>query len=121
MAEGDRGAGGRWARDAGRSGRLLRRGGPDHNRTIWGLSDGTDGPKGGWTEGDDALEYLLDPEPLGGPGTAPAPDPELFGTYSTVQNLKGTVKAKAQATAKKVSAKKPSKKTAKKSARSRKS
>jgi Mn-containing catalase len=81
-----------------------------HNKTIWGLSDGTEGPKGGWTEGDDALEYLLDPEPLGGPGTAPAPDPALFGTYSTVQDVKGTVKAKVQAAKKSArsSAKRPS-------------
>jgi Mn-containing catalase len=85
-----------------------------HNRTIWGLSDGTDGPKGGWTEGDDPLEYLLDPEPLGGPGTAPAPDPALFGTYSTVQDVKGTVKAKVQAAKK--SATRTTAKTATKSA-----
>jgi hypothetical protein len=42
-----------------------------HNHRIWGLSDG---PKGGWSKGDDPLEYLTDPEPLGGPGSAPAPD-----------------------------------------------
>ncbi|WP_237771230.1 manganese catalase family protein [Kribbella sp. ALI-6-A] len=86
-----------------------------HNRTIWGLSDGTDGPSGGWTEGDDPLEYLLDPEPLGGPGTAPPPDPALFGTYSTVQDVKGTVKATAQAVKKNVSASVTKKATAKKS------
>jgi Mn-containing catalase len=85
-----------------------------HNRTIWGLSDGVDGPSGGWSDGDDPLEYLLDPEPLGGPGTAPAPDPALFGTYSTVQDIKGTVKAKAQAAKKSVAKKTTKKATAKK-------
>lgn len=72
----------------------------DHNHTVWGLSDGTDGPKGGWTEGDDPLEYLKDPQPLGGPGSAPPPDPKLYGTYSAAKDLKGTVKGKAQAAAK---------------------
>jgi len=47
-----------------------------HNRTIWHLSDGSDGPA---LTTD--LEYLMDPEPLGGPGTAPKPDPALYGTY----------------------------------------
>ena len=75
----------------------------DHNHTVWRLSDGTDGKNGGWTKGEDPLEYLVDPEPLGGPGTAPAPDPALFGTYSTLQDLKGTIKGKAQAKAKNVS------------------
>jgi Mn-containing catalase len=88
-----------------------------HNRTIWGLSDGTDGPKGGWTSGDDPLEYLLDPEPLGGPGTAPAPDPALFGTYSRVADVKGTVKVKAQAVAKNVTAETASGGTKKKAAK----
>jgi Mn-containing catalase len=88
----------------------------DHNHTIWGLSDGTDGPKGGWSSGEDPLEYLLDPEPLGGPGSAPPPDPALFGTYSTVQDLKGTVKAKVQATAKNATASGTSKPSTKKAA-----
>ncbi|WP_436393340.1 manganese catalase family protein [Amycolatopsis sp. MEPSY49] len=47
-----------------------------HNRTIWHLSDGPDGPA---VTTD--LEYLMDPEPLGGPGTAPKPDPALYSTY----------------------------------------
>jgi Mn-containing catalase len=92
-----------------------------HNRTIWGLSDGTDGPSGGWSEGDDALEYLLDPEPLGGPGTAPSPDPELFSTYSTVQDVKGTVKAKAQAVKKSTTKKTTAKTTATKKTTAKKS
>jgi Mn-containing catalase len=51
-----------------------------HNKTIWHLSDGPDGAKGtAWTT---ELEYLMDPEPLGGPGTAPKPDPALYGTYA---------------------------------------
>lgn len=77
----------------------------EHNHTIWGLSDGTDGPTGGWTKGDDPLEYLTDPEPLGGPASAPAPDPVLFGTYSPVQDLKGTVKSQAESAAQKVTKK----------------
>ncbi|MFC0624671.1 manganese catalase family protein [Kribbella deserti] len=77
----------------------------DHNHTIWGLSDGTDGPKGGWSKGKDGLEYLTDPQPLGGPGTAPAPDPALYGTYSATQDAIGTVKGKAQAKAKKATGK----------------
>jgi manganese catalase len=72
----------------------------DHNHTIWRLSDGTDGKNGGWTKGDDALQYLTDPTPLGGPASAPAPDPALFGTYSAMQDAKGTVKTKAQAAVK---------------------
>src|SRR3569833_2099291 len=51
-----------------------------HNKTICHLSDGPDGAKGtAWTT---ELEYLMDPEPLGGPGTAPKPDPALYGTYA---------------------------------------
>jgi Mn-containing catalase len=69
----------------------------EHNHTIWRLSDGTDGKNGGWTKGDDALQYLTDPTPLGGPPSAPAPDPALFGTYSAMRDAKGTVKTKAQA------------------------
>jgi Mn-containing catalase len=82
----------------------------EHNHTIWGLSDGTDGPKGGWSKGDDPLEYLTDPEPLGGPASAPVPDPALFGTYSAVQDLKGTVKSQAKSAAQKVTKKKTKKK-----------
>jgi Mn-containing catalase len=29
--------------------------------------------------------YLLDPEPLGGPGSAPVPDPKLYATYDGKQ------------------------------------
>lgn len=29
--------------------------------------------------------YLPDPEPLGGPGSAPAPDPKLYATYDGKQ------------------------------------
>jgi Mn-containing catalase len=68
----------------------------EHNHTIWHLSDGPDGNSGGWSTGDDRLDYLMDPEPLGGPGTAPKPDPDLFATYSPTQNAVGTVKGKAK-------------------------
>jgi Mn-containing catalase len=54
-----------------------------HNKTIWHLSDGPDGAKGtSWTT---ELDYLMDPEPLGGPGTAPKPDPALYGTYAAAE------------------------------------
>ena len=67
-----------------------------HNHTIWHLSDGPDGAKGtSWTV-DAGIEYLMDPEPLGGPGTAPKPDPALYGTYSPLQDAKGTAKGKAK-------------------------
>ncbi|GHF75731.1 Mn-containing catalase [Amycolatopsis bartoniae] len=68
----------------------------EHNNTIWHLSDGPDGNKGGWSTGEDRIEYLMDPKPLGGPGTAPKPDPALYGTYSPTQDAVGTVKGKAQ-------------------------
>jgi len=74
-----------------------------HNNTVWGLSDGTDGPKGGWSFGDDGLEYLTDPDPLGGPGTAPKPDPALYGTYSAMKDAAGTAKGKAKKVKKKLS------------------
>lgn len=67
-----------------------------HNNTIWHLSDGPDGASGGWTTGDDPIEYLMDPQPLGGPGTAPKPDPDLYASYARGQNAKGTVKGKAK-------------------------
>ncbi|OXM63179.1 catalase, partial [Amycolatopsis vastitatis] len=68
-----------------------------HNHTIWHLSDGPDGAKGAsWTT-DAGIEYLMDPEPLGGPGTAPKPDPALFGTYAPLQDAKGKAKGKAKA------------------------
>ena len=68
----------------------------EHNNTVWHLSDGPDGAKAGWTFNEESIEYLMDPKPLGGPGTAPKPDPALFGTYAPLQNAKGTVKGKAK-------------------------
>ena len=54
------------------------------------LSDGTAGREGGWAagpqpDGKHEFGYLLDPEPLGGPGSAPAPDPKLYATYDGKQ------------------------------------
>ncbi|MBB5852080.1 hypothetical protein HDA45_002167 [Amycolatopsis umgeniensis] len=69
----------------------------EHNNTVWHLSDGPDGAKGGWSSGEDGIDYLMDPEALGGPGTAPKPDPALYGTYAPVQDAVGTVKGKAKA------------------------
>ncbi|UJW31600.1 manganese catalase family protein [Saccharothrix sp. AJ9571] len=54
----------------------------EHNNTVWHLSDGPDGSKGGWSFGAEGLEYLMKPEAQGGPGTAPKPDPALYGTYA---------------------------------------
>ncbi|WP_414942560.1 manganese catalase family protein [Amycolatopsis sp. cmx-11-51] len=67
----------------------------EHNNTVWRLSDGTDGAEGNWSFRGEEIEYLVDPEPLGGPGTAPKPDPALYGTYSTIQDAVGTAKGKA--------------------------
>jgi Mn-containing catalase len=72
-----------------------------HNNTIWGLSDGPDGPKGGWSTRA-GIEYLTDPKALGGPGTAPKPDPALYGTYAPLQDAMGTAKGKAKSVATKV-------------------
>jgi Mn-containing catalase len=77
----------------------------DHNHTIWRLSDGSEGRKGGWTKGDDPLEYLQEPEPLGGPASAPKPDPALFATYSTTRDLKGKAATAAKGAAKKAKGK----------------
>ena len=57
----------------------------EHATSVWHLSDGTAGHEGSWAAGPqpDGLHefgYLLDPEPLGGPGSAPAPDPKLYAT-----------------------------------------
>ncbi len=68
----------------------------EHNHTIWGLSEGTDTQKGGWSTGEQRLDYLPDPKPLGGPATAPKPQPQLYATYSTTQNAVGTAKEKVQ-------------------------
>jgi Mn-containing catalase len=68
----------------------------EHNHTIWHLSDGPDGNKGGWSTNGGVLDYLMDPKPLGGPGTAPKPDPKLYSTYSAPQDAVGTAKGKAK-------------------------
>ncbi|MBO4236168.1 MULTISPECIES: manganese catalase family protein [Pseudonocardia] len=73
-----------------------------HNNTIWQLSDGGSGPNGGWSHGENAIDYLTDPKPLGGPGTAPKPDPELYASYAGGQNAMGTAKGKAQQAAEKL-------------------
>ena len=62
----------------------------EHATSVWHLSDGTAGHEGSWAAGPqpDGLHefgYLLDPEPLGGLGSAPAPDPKLYATYDGKQ------------------------------------
>ncbi|PDP89551.1 catalase [Glycomyces fuscus] len=58
----------------------------EHANTIWGLSDGTAAANGGWShrpapDGRHELRYLDQPQPLGGPASAPPPDPALYATY----------------------------------------
>jgi Mn-containing catalase len=58
----------------------------EHATSVWHLSDGTDGATGGWAKGPqpDGIHefgYILDPEPLGGEASVPAPDPKLYATY----------------------------------------
>ncbi len=64
-----------------------------HNNTIWHLSDGPDGNKGTWSSGEDRIEYLMDPKPLGGPGSAPKPAPELYATYAANGSGNGSTAA----------------------------
>jgi Mn-containing catalase len=59
----------------------------EHATSVWHLSDGAHGADGGWAKGtqpDGTREfgYLHNPEPLGGIGSAPAPDPKLYATYN---------------------------------------
>ena len=58
----------------------------EHAETLWHLSDGTMSDQGRWASGpapDGVHEnrFLADPQPLGGKGGAPAPDPKLYATY----------------------------------------
>ncbi|UOZ03685.1 manganese catalase family protein [Amycolatopsis sp. WQ 127309] len=66
----------------------------DHNNSIWHLSDGVDGAKADWSYNGTLIEYVTDPQPLGGPGTAPRPDPALYGTYSPTLDAIATMKGK---------------------------
>jgi Mn-containing catalase len=66
----------------------------EHNNTVWHLSDGPDGNKGGWKFDGVELDYLMDPQALGGPGTAPKPDPALYSTYAPLTDAVGTLKGK---------------------------
>jgi Mn-containing catalase len=59
----------------------------EHATSTWHLSDGTAGADGGWAmgiqpDGTHEFGYLHDPQPLGGPASAPAPDPKLYATYN---------------------------------------
>jgi len=70
----------------------------DHASTLWHLSDGPDADKGGWAHGtapDGAHEFsfLADPQALGGPGSGPKPDPELYATYSPTSLIAKVKKA----------------------------
>ncbi len=59
----------------------------DHNNAIWHLSDGVDGSQAAWTFRGTEIEYRTDPRPLGGPGTAPAPDPALYVTHTNATGV----------------------------------
>ncbi|AUI60318.1 manganese catalase family protein [Amycolatopsis sp. BJA-103] len=74
----------------------------EHNNTVWHLSDGPAGAKANWSFRGEEIEYLIDPQPLGGPGTAPKPDPALYGTYAPVQDAVGTMKGKAKSAKNKI-------------------
>lgn len=57
----------------------------EHATSLWHLSDGPAAQQGRWAAGptpDGRYEFdvVEDPQPLGGPGQAPAPDPELYAT-----------------------------------------
>ncbi|MEY9213254.1 manganese catalase family protein [Thermobifida halotolerans] len=60
-----------------------------HANTIWGLSEGSTAAQGRWAQrpapdGQHELRYLDNPDPLGGPASAPPPDPKLYGTFAGV-------------------------------------
>jgi Mn-containing catalase len=58
----------------------------EHATRLWHLSDGTKSAEGSWArgtapDGRHEMGFLADPEPLGGPGVPPPPDPQLYATY----------------------------------------
>jgi Mn-containing catalase len=57
----------------------------EHAATLWHLSDGAESQNGRWAagptpDGRHEFEVIAQPQPLGGVGQAPPPDPLLFGT-----------------------------------------
>ncbi|WP_159943428.1 MULTISPECIES: manganese catalase family protein [unclassified Nocardiopsis] len=74
----------------------------EHANTIWGLSDGTDASQARWAhrpapDGQHELRYLDQPDPLGGPASAPPPDPELYASFDG-QGGEGSAKGPDKAT-----------------------
>ncbi|MFF5986021.1 manganese catalase family protein [Prauserella flavalba] len=83
----------------------------EHATSLWNLSEGNDSAQGAWArgtapDGRHEMGIVEQPEPLGGPGTTPPPDPELFATYdgsekpadpklSGVKGMVGRLKEKA--------------------------
>jgi Mn-containing catalase len=70
----------------------------EHASTLWHLSDGPDADKGRWASGTASdgvheFSFLADAQPLGGPGSAPKPDPELYATYSPLSLIAKVKKA----------------------------
>jgi Mn-containing catalase len=61
----------------------------EHAGTLWHLSDGAMANAGRWAsgptpDGKGEFEFIENPQPLGGPGSAPAPDPLLYATATEV-------------------------------------
>lgn len=59
----------------------------EHAASLWHLSDGAAAAAGRWASGTTPdgmgeFRFIEDPQPLGGPGGAPAPDPLLYATAS---------------------------------------
>lgn len=57
----------------------------EHAYTYWACSDGAASQEGRWAsgqapDGKGTFTYIGSPTPLGGPGTPPAPDPQLYAT-----------------------------------------
>jgi Mn-containing catalase len=71
----------------------------EHNASLWHLSDGTASQEGGWAsgtapDGRHEFSFLDHPEPLGGPASAPPPDPMLYATAADGEGIVGKVKNK---------------------------
>ncbi|WP_199432319.1 manganese catalase family protein [Qaidamihabitans albus] len=59
----------------------------EHATSLWNLSEGNDSAEGAWAhgtapDGQHQMGIVESPEPLGGPGTAPPPNPDLYATYA---------------------------------------
>jgi Mn-containing catalase len=69
----------------------------DHAATLWHLSDGTESQDGRWAsgptpDGRHEFGFVATPEPLGGPASAPRPDPLLFATSPDTPEMRATTR-----------------------------